>query len=138
VIDVPTTTKTYVLDGPDYPRKVVLRQQTLKSAVALPWGARLPAGRLRVRGLAWSPVGRISRVEVSLDRGATWQPVELREPNIPRAWTRWDFAWDARPGEHAILTRAIDDQGNTQPAAMPWNAQGYGYNVPVPHPVKVS
>ena len=66
-----------------------------------------------------------------------WQPVELREPNIPRAWTRWDFDWNARPGEHTILTRAIDDQGGTQPAAMPWNAQGYGYNVPVPHPVKV-
>ena len=31
-----------------------------------------------------------------------------------------------------------DDQGNAQPAAVPWNAQGYGYNVPVPHPVKVA
>jgi sulfane dehydrogenase subunit SoxC len=138
VIDVPTTTKTYVLEGPDYPSKVVLRQQTLKSAVALPWGGTLPAGRQRVRGLAWSPVGRISRVEYSLDRGATWQPAALREPNLPRAWTRWDFEWDARPGDHAILTRAVDDQGHTQPAAIPWNAQGYGYNVPVPHPVKVT
>jgi len=138
VIDVPTTTKTYVLEGPDYPGKVVLRQQTIKSAVALPWGATLPAGRQRVRGFAWSPAGRISRVEYSLDRGATWQPAALREPNIPRAWTRWDFEWEARPGDHAILTRAIDDQGNTQPASIPWNAQGYGYNVPVPHPVKVS
>jgi hypothetical protein len=82
-------------------------------------------------------VARISRVEVSLDRGKTWQPVELREPNLPRAWTRWDVEWNARPGEHVILPRAIDTRGNTQPAAMPWNAQGYGYNVPVPHPVKV-
>jgi sulfane dehydrogenase subunit SoxC len=138
VIDVPTTTKTYVLEGPDYPNKVVLRQQTLKSAVALPWPASLPAGRQRVRGFAWSPVGRISRVEYSLDRGQAWQPAALREPNTPRAWTRWDFEWDARPGDHVILTRASDDKGNTQPASIPWNAQGYGYNVPVPHPVKVS
>ena len=138
VIDVATTTKSYVLEGPDYPSKVVLRQQTIKSAIALPWGATLPAGRQRVRGFAWSPAGRISRVDYSLDRGATWLPAFLREPNIPRAWTRWDFEWDARPGEHVILTRAIDDQGNTQPASMPWNAQGYGYNVPVPHPVKVT
>jgi DMSO/TMAO reductase YedYZ molybdopterin-dependent catalytic subunit len=136
-IDVPTTTKTYVLDGPDYPSRVVLREQTIKSAVALPWGARLTAGPQRVRGFAWSPLARISRVEVSLDRGATWQPVELREPNIPRAWTRWDFEWNARPGEHVILTRAIDARGTTQPASIPWNAQGYGYNVPVPHPVTV-
>ena len=136
-IDVATTTRTYVLDGPDYPTKVVLRQQTIKSAIALPWGATLPAGRHRVRGFAWSPVGRISKVEASLDKGATWRPVNLREPNIPRAWVRWDFEWDARPGEHVLLTRATDDQNNTQPATVTWNAQGYGYNVPVPHPVKV-
>ncbi|MBM3221651.1 MAG: sulfite oxidase [Candidatus Rokubacteria bacterium] len=137
-IDVPTTTKSYVLEGPDYPREIVLREQTIKSAVALPWGATLRAGVQRVRGFAWSPAGRISRVEVSVDRGATWQPATLREPNIPRAWARWDVEWDARPGEHVILTRAVDDHGNTQPASIPWNAQGYGYNVPVPHPVKVT
>src|SRR5262245_54422225 len=137
VIDVPTTTSTYVLDGPDYPSKVVLRLQTIKSAVALPWGATLPAGRQRVRGFAWSPVGRVAKVEYSLDRGTTWQPATLREPNIPRAWVRWDFEWDTRPGEHVIVTRATDDQGGTQPAHIPWNAQGYGYNVPVPHPVKI-
>jgi DMSO/TMAO reductase YedYZ molybdopterin-dependent catalytic subunit len=138
VIDVPTTTKTYILEGPDYPNKVVLRQQTIKSAIALPWPATLRAGRQLVRGFAWSPVGRISRVEYSLDRGATWRPAALREPNIARAWARWDFEWDARAGDHVILTRAADDQGNTQPASILWNAQGYGYNVPVPHPVKVA
>lgn len=137
-IDVPTTTKTYVLDGPDYPTKVVLREQTLKSAVALPWPATLPAGRHRIRGFAWSPTGRISRVDYSLDRGASWQPATLREPNIPRAWVRWDFEWDARPGDHVILTRAVDERGQMQPASIPWNAQGYGYNVPVPHPVRVT
>jgi hypothetical protein len=76
-------------------------------------------------------------VEYSVDRGTSWQRATLREPNIPRAWVRWDFEWDARPGEHAILTRATDVQGGTQPASVPWNAQGYGYNVPVPHPVRV-
>jgi len=32
----------------------------------------------------------------------------------------------------------VDDKGNSQPASIPWNAQGYGDNVPVPHPVKVT
>jgi DMSO/TMAO reductase YedYZ molybdopterin-dependent catalytic subunit len=137
-IDVPTTTRSYVLEGPDYPSKVVLRAQVLKSAIALPWGATLPAGPQRIRGFAWSPLGRVSRVEYSLDRGASWRPATLREPNIPRAWVRWDFEWDARPGDHVIFTRATDDQGGTQPTAVTWNAQGYGYNVPVPHPVKVA
>ncbi|MGH2669028.1 MAG: sulfite oxidase, partial [bacterium] len=125
-IDVPTTTRSYVLEGPDYPSKVVLRLQTLKSAIALPWGGTLPAGRHRVRGFAWSPVGRIGRVEYSLDRGNTWRPAILREPNIARAWVRWDFEWDAGPGEHVLVTRAMDDQGGVQPASVTWNAQGYG------------
>ena len=136
-IDVPTTTRSYVLEGPDYPTKTVLRLQTIKSAVALPWGGTLSAGRQRVRGFAWSPLGRVSMVEYSVDRGASWQRATLREPNIPRAWVRWDFEWDARPGDHVILTRAADEAGGTQPASVLWNAQGYGYNVPVPHPVKV-
>ena len=70
------------------------------------------------------------------DRGATW----CRHASLATraGLTRWDVEWDARPGDHVILTRAADDQGNTQPARIPWNAQGYGYNVPVPHPVKVS
>ena len=137
-IDVPTTTSTYVMEGPEHQGKTPLRLQTLKSALALPWGATLPAGRHRLRGFAWSPVARIARVDVSVDRGATWSPAALREPNIARAWVRWDFEWDARPGDHVILTRATDDRGNTQPASILWNAQGYGYNVPVRHPVKVA
>ncbi len=137
VIEVPTTTRSYVLEGPDYPSKVVLRLQVIKSALALRWGATLPAGPQRLRGFAWSPVGRISKVEVSVDRGTSWRPATLREPNIARAWTRWDFEWDARPGEHVVMTRATDDQGATQPPRIAWNAQGYGYNVPVPHPLKV-
>jgi hypothetical protein len=36
------------------------------------------------------------------------------------------------------MTRATDERGTTQPASIPWNAQGYGYNVPVLHPVKVT
>ena len=137
-IDVPTTTSTYVMEGPDHAGKTPLRLQTIKSAVALPWGGTVSAGRQRLRGFAWSPAGRITRVEVSFDRGATWTATALTEPNIPRAWVRWELEWDARPGAHTITTRATDDRGNTQPASMPWNAQGYGYNVPVPHPVQVA
>src|SRR4029434_4012471 len=66
-----------------------------------------------------------------LDRGATWRPAFLREPNIARAWVRWDFEWDARPGDHAILTRAVDDQGHarrettTARQSARWNFGGH-------------
>lgn len=136
-IAVLTTTRSYVLDGPEYPHRPPLQLQTMKSALALPWPATLAAGRQRLRGFAWSPVGRIARVEVSLDRGATWQAAALREPNLPRAWVRWEFEWEALPGTRTVTVRAADGAGNGQPSAIPWNRLGYGYNVPVPHPVTV-
>jgi sulfane dehydrogenase subunit SoxC len=137
-IGVLTTTRSYVLDGPDYPDRPPLRLQTMKSAVALPWPATVAAGWQRLRGFAWSPVGRIARVEVSVDGGATWSDALLGTPNLPRAWVRWEFAWNARPGRHTVTVRATDEAGHRQPAAIPWNRLGYGYNVPVPHPVLVT
>jgi hypothetical protein len=50
---------------------------------------------------------------------------------------RWDFQWDARPGDYAIRVRAADERGNTQPAGVPFNEQGYLYNAVVGHPISV-
>jgi hypothetical protein len=79
----------------------------------------------------------VVRAGVAWRRRAAPRPA-LREPNIPRAWVRWDFEWDARRGRHTILSRATDERGTSQPAAIRWNARGRGHNVPVPHPVTVS
>ncbi len=136
----PWNTESYVLIGPDYapapPAKgPALTFQTVKSAFELPWEAQVPAGPYLLRGRSWYGQGRISRVEVSLDRGISWQPARLREPNIPQAWVRWDLDWDARPGTYSLRARATDDKGHTQPAGVPFNEQGYLYGAVVGHPV---
>ena len=46
--------------------------------------------------------------------------------------------WDATPGEHTLMTRAMDVEGNTQPDRVPFNEKGYLFNQPLPHPVRVS
>ena len=43
----------------------------------------------RLRGLAWSGRGRITRVDVSTDGGATWQEAALRSPPMPKAQVRF-------------------------------------------------
>jgi sulfane dehydrogenase subunit SoxC len=96
-------TETYVLIGPDYPptpptQGPVLSSQSVKSALELARDGSLPAGRHLIRGRSWSPFGKIAKVEYSLDQGKTWQPARLREPNIARAWVRWDFDWEAAAG----------------------------------------
>jgi hypothetical protein len=37
---------------------------------------------------------------------------------------RFDFHWDARPGNHVIETRGIDMAGNVQPETVPFNLLG--------------
>ena len=136
-------TDTYILLGSDYqahpPAKgPLLSMQNLKSALELDMGAQIQAGRQRMTGRSWSPYGKITRVEYSLDQGLTWQLARLQEPRIAQAWAQWDFDWDARPGHYMIRVKASDEQGHTQPERVPWNEQGYLYNAIVDHPVTVA
>ncbi|WP_428419674.1 sulfite dehydrogenase [Methylibium sp.] len=68
-----------------------------------------------IRGLAWSGRGRIRRVEVSADGGATWAVAALQEPVLPRCLTRFRAAWrwDGRPC--VLQSRATDETGHVQP-----------------------
>jgi len=135
-------TTSYVMIGPSYQlqppaRGPVLSTQNIKSAFELAWPAELRAGRHTIRGRAWSPAAPIARVEVSLDREITWQTARLVGPNIAAAWARFEFEWDARPGTYSLRARATDAAGNRQPAAVPFNEQGYLYNAVIGHPVTV-
>lgn len=136
-------TETYVLTGPGYHAQPpangpVLSTQSLKSAIELAWDARLRPGQHTIKGRAWSPFGPIAKVEYSLDQGKTWQTARLQEPNVARAWVRWEMEWDAKPGQHTITVKATDTAGNTQGERYPWNDQGYLYNALFHHPVTVA
>ncbi len=136
-------TTSYVLIGDEYPpdgeadgRAITV--QTIKSALALPWPAELNEGLHRIHGYAHSPVGGISAVEWSDDSGSSWRQATVLEPQLQYSWARFEFIWDARSGEHTIMTRATDARGNTQPNDIPFNEKGYLFNQPVPHPIIVS
>ncbi len=142
---VDKNTNSYVLIGPDYqpqpPAKgPILYDNSMKSAIALPWPAELKAGSQSIFGYAWSPFGTITGVELSLDGGQTYQPATLVGPNIERAGTRWEFTFDATPNVTTITPRATDDKGNKQTdiAQQKWNEQGYTWAAVIPHPVQVT
>lgn len=143
-IQVMNNTDRYVLIGPDYPpqpptRGPALTTQLVKSACCLPWPATLKAGHQEIVGYAWSPFGKIAKVEVSIDDGKTFQAAALVGPNIERAGTRWEICLDARLGNITITPRATDDKGNTQydVSQQKWNRLGYLFGAMVPHPVTV-
>lgn len=135
-------TTSYVLIGEDYPPEgeadgKVANLQTIKSALALAWPAEIFTGWHRIHGYAHSPHGPIERVEWSTDHGATWADVEQISPQSGYSWARFEFAWQADPGDHTIMTRATDSAGNTQPGQVPFNEKGYLFNQPLPHPIRV-
>lgn len=71
--------------------------------------------RYRIEGAAWgAPIGS---VEVRIDEGS-WQRVQLdRSQQAEAAWVFWSFNWvNPTSGEHSITTRAVDTEGNIQPA----------------------
>ena len=136
-------TTSYVLIGENYASEgeaqgEVVTTQNIKSALALPWPAELPEGSHRIHGYAHSPAGSITAVEWSDNSGSSWNPATVLEPQVQYSWARFEFTWNGRTGEHTLMTRATDVQGNTQPDNIPFNEKGYLFNQPLPHPVAIS
>ena len=136
-------TTSYVLIGGDFEPEgsadgQVVTVQSIKSALSLPWPARLSANRHQLEGYAHSPHGDIASVEWSDDGGATWRRANMAGRQVDYGWAQFHFEWDASPGEHTIMTRATDVDGNTQPDSVPFNEKGYLFNQPLPHPIVVA
>jgi sulfane dehydrogenase subunit SoxC len=77
---------------------------------------QLRPGWREIRGLAWSGRGRISRAEISFDEGTTWRAAELQSPVLPRAHTRFRYAWRWDGQETTIISRAVDETQYVQPS----------------------
>ena len=69
-----------------------------------------------IAGLAWSGRGRITRVDVSVDGGATWSQADLVGPVLPFAHTRFQYMWEWKGQAAKIMSRATDETGGVQPA----------------------
>jgi len=96
------------------------------------------AGSRTLSGRAWSGLGPIERVEVSVDGGATWDEARLGPQPSPWAWRAWEWRWEAgEPGAHELCCRATDRAGNTQPQRGSWNLGGYANNAVQRVPVVV-
>jgi sulfane dehydrogenase subunit SoxC len=75
----------------------------------------LTRGWVEINGIAWTGSGKITRVDVSTDGGATWSPAKLQEPVLSKAHTRFRHLWNWTGGEAVIMSRAVDETGYMQP-----------------------
>jgi sulfite oxidase len=102
----------------------------VKSVIAQPSeDSFLSSRQVHVRGAAWAGEAGVTRVDISIDAGRSWQPARLGIEQARYAWRLWEYAWRAPgAGDFTIMSRATDDQGRTQPQTAAWNPSGYLYN----------
>jgi hypothetical protein len=90
-------------------------------------GSDIERGDITIRGVAWSGLAPIERVEVSTS-GAWHQARLISEPSR-HAWQRWELVTSINASGPAVLrVRATDKAGRVQPEHAEWNRLGYGNN----------
>ncbi len=91
-------------------------RQRIKSVIARV--TRTASGGTRVFGAAWNDGTPIREVRVRVDGGA-WRAADLDRSGNPFAWTFWELETDAlAPGEHTLVSNAVDEFGREQPADL--------------------
>jgi DMSO/TMAO reductase YedYZ molybdopterin-dependent catalytic subunit len=105
-----------------------VRQMRVRSLITEPAAGAEVSVACAVRGLAWSGVAPIDRVEVSIN-GESWQHAKLLGQPSMGCWQRWELMTQiGTPGPVALRSRATDRAGRTQPEHPEWNRLGYGNN----------
>lgn len=97
-------------------RETSVGPMDVKSVVAR--AVRRRNGSLLVTGAAWTDGAPLGKVELKIDEGR-WVAVRLdMKQQSKYAWTFWSYEWkNPAPGDHTLVSRAIDAEGRIQPAA---------------------
>jgi sulfane dehydrogenase subunit SoxC len=80
-----------------------------------PWTDLKKGDLVEIEGLAWSGMGTIKHVDISLDGGDNWVEANIKGLVLPKSWTRFSYIikWEGKP--LVLASRATDDAGITQP-----------------------
>ncbi|WP_025029369.1 sulfite oxidase [Nitratireductor aquibiodomus] len=117
-----------VAPGQEVPEEdfVIIERMPVKSLITFPAKGADIGMETEVRGHAWSGDRSISRLDISIDFGTTWQEVELDDPVNDGAWQNWrSKVTFPQAGYYEVWARATDSEGDMQPFAIAWNPKGY-------------
>jgi hypothetical protein len=97
-------------------RETSVGPMDVKSIIAR--AVRLKDGTVSLSGAAWTDGVPLRRVELKIDDGG-WLGVRLDEKQRSKySWTFWSYDWrNPAPGDHTVVSRAVDAEGRSQPAA---------------------
>jgi DMSO/TMAO reductase YedYZ molybdopterin-dependent catalytic subunit len=124
------------------PTLAPLTEQQVKAEIARPEnGETVPTNTtVKVHGAAWSCAADITKVEISVDSGATWHEAQLVDSSVKNAWRLWEYDWrtPAGPGKQTLLARATDSRGRVQPFERDADRGTYMINHVLPIEVEVA
>ncbi len=107
----------------------IIESMPVKSLITYPKsGAVLKDGTpLKIRGHAWAGELEVSKMEYSIDFGATWRECPIEKPANRLAWQHFSASIDfPKKGYYEVWAKATDTQGVAQPMLLPgWNPKGY-------------
>lgn len=107
----------------------IIESMPVKSLITFPkTGAILKEGKsLEIRGHAWAGELEVSKMEYSIDFGATWKECSIEKPSNRLAWQHFNANISfPKKGYYEVWSRATDTQGVSQPMLLPgWNPKGY-------------
>ncbi len=109
-------TARYTDPMPDGKWRIFSFNMEAKSVITQPSGGMsIRPGLQEIQGFAWSGLGKIRNVDVTVDGGNTWQEAVLEEPVLNKCLTRFRFRWNWQGGPAKIASRAVDSTGYVQP-----------------------
>ena len=100
-------------------------------------GADLGGGPFEIRGYAWSGRAPVERVDLMKSDGAQLGSTTFPADTAAFAWREFSFRLALDAGEHVLIARATDRDGNTQPLEPRWNALGYANNAVRPTRIRL-
>jgi len=80
-----------------------------------PWTDLKKGDIVEIEGLAWSGMGTITEVDISLDGGDNWEKASLKGLVLEKSWTRFSFMHEYTGKPLLLSSRAVDDAGHVQP-----------------------
>ena len=88
----------------------------VKSQILMPMtGKRIPLGNYVIGGIAYGGRYGISKVQISMDGGKSWQDADMKKPLSKWAWVLWSYQWKpSKEDKYTIKVRGFDRSGKAQ------------------------